>query len=125
MSTTYHEPFERLSDDAREIHRALTSLIEELEATDWYNQRADCTTDEELKEIVLHNRDEEFEHAAMTLEWLRRRIPSLDAHLRTYLFTDRNILEVEEAAEENGEAEGSSGSPGGSGLGIGSGKEGA
>ena len=124
MSTTYHEPFERLSDDAREIHRALASLIEELEATDWYNQRADCTTNQELKEIVIHNRDEEFEHAAMTLEWLRRRIPSLDEHLRTYLFTDRNILEVEEAADEGGEAGEAPESSGVSGLGIGSGKEG-
>jgi ferritin-like protein len=116
MSSEYHEPFDNLSEDARNIHRALASVIEELEAVDWYHQRADCTTDEELKEIVLHNRDEELEHAAMALEWLRRRMPTLDEHLRTYLFTDRNILEVEEAAEE-GEAD--NGGPSGDDLGIG------
>ncbi|MFO7975444.1 MAG: ferritin-like domain-containing protein [Candidatus Hydrogenedentota bacterium] len=121
MSSSYHEPFENLSEEARNIHRALASVIEEFEATDWYHQRADVTNDQELKEIVLHNRDEEFEHAAMTLEWLRRRIPSLDEHLRTYLFTDKNILEVEEAAEEG---DGDGGGPGTSGgdLGIGSGR---
>lgn len=123
MSTTYHEPFDSLSEDARNIHRALASVIEELEAVDWYHQRAECTNDPELKEIVLHNRDEELEHAAMGLEWLRRRMPALDAHLRTYLFTSENILAVEESAEGgesgSGEATASSGD-----LGIGGGKGG-
>jgi uncharacterized protein len=121
MSSTYHEPFESLSEEARNIHRALSSVIEEFEATDWYHQRADVTEDKELKEIILHNRDEEFEHASMGLEWLRRRIPALDEHLRTYLFTDKNILEVEEAAEE-GEAEGGKSRVSGGDLGIGRGR---
>ncbi|HNZ18515.1 MAG TPA: ferritin-like domain-containing protein [Candidatus Hydrogenedentes bacterium] len=123
MSTTYHEPFDSLSEDARNIHRALASVIEELEAVDWYHQRAECTNDPELKEIVLHNRDEELEHAAMGLEWLRRRMPALDAHLRTYLFTSENILAVEESAEGGESGSGESTASGGD-LGIGSGKGG-
>lgn len=123
MSTTYHEPFDSLSEDARNIHRALASVIEELEAVDWYHQRAECTNDPELKEIVLHNRDEELEHAAMGLEWLRRRMPALDAHLRTYLFTSENILAVEESAE-GGESGGGESTASGGDLGIGSGKGG-
>ena len=123
MSTTYHEPFDSLSEDARNIHRALASVIEELEAVDWYHQRAECTNDPELKEIVLHNRDEELEHAAMGLEWLRRRMPALDAHLRTYLFTSENILAVEESAEGGESGSGESTASGGD-LGIGSGKVG-
>jgi ferritin-like protein len=67
-----HEPVELLSGKTRDLHRALTSLMEELEAVDWYQQRADATSDPELKAIILHNRDEEVEHAMMTLEWLRR-----------------------------------------------------
>ncbi len=97
MSTTYHEPTSELSAEARDVHRALASLIEELEAVDWYNQRADVTGDEDLKAIVLHNRDEEIEHAAMTLEWLRRKIGKFDEELHTYLFTSAPITEVEEA----------------------------
>ena len=123
MSTTYHEPFDSLSEDARNIHRALASVIEELEAVDWYHQRAECTNDPELKEIVLHNRDEELEHAAMGLELLRRRMPALDAHLRTYLFTSENILAVEESAEGGESGSGESTASGGD-LGIGSGKGG-
>ena len=123
MSTTYHEPFDSLSEDARNIHRALASVIEELEAVDWYHQRAECTNDPELKEIVLHNRDEELEHAAMGLEWLRRRMPALDAHLRTYLFTSENILAVEESAE-GGESGSCESTASGGDLGIGSGKGG-
>lgn len=122
MSSSYHEPFESLSEEARDIHRALASVIEEFEATDSYHQRADCTKDQELKEIVLHNRDEEFEHAAMTLEWLRRRIPSLDEHLRTYLFTSKNIPEVEDGADEGSEEGGGGAGAAGGGLGIGGGR---
>ncbi len=97
MPDGYHET--QLSDAAKEEHRALASLQEELEAVDWYNQRADVTTDEDLKAILLHNRDEEIEHAAMVLEWLRRRQPAFDEQLRTYLFTTGPITELEEAAE--------------------------
>jgi hypothetical protein len=99
MATSYHEPTSELSAEARETHRALTSLIEELEAVDWYNQRVDVTGDEDLKAVLAHNRDEEIEHAAMTLEWLRRRIPKFDEELRTYLFTSQPITQIEEAEE--------------------------
>ncbi len=73
--------------------------MEELEAVDWYDQRVDASQDEELRPILAHNRDEEKEHAAMTLEWLRRHDPKLDEHLRTYLFTERPLLQVEAEAE--------------------------
>ena len=87
----YHEPIEELSDETRDMHRAITSLMEELEAIDWYNQRVDACMDPELAEILAHNRDEEKEHAAMVLEWIRRRDPKLDAELRDYLFTRGEI----------------------------------
>ncbi len=96
MTSAYHEPISELSDDARDVHRALRSLIEELEAVDWYHQRAEATKNEELRAIVLHNRDEEIEHAAMALEWLRRRLPEFDEELKTYLFAEGPITEIEE-----------------------------
>ena len=98
-STTFHESEERLSPRTRDMHRAIVSLMEELEAIDWYQQRMDATEDGELREILRHNRDEEKEHASMMLEWLRRHDSKLDEHLRTYLFTDKSLLEIEEAAE--------------------------
>jgi ferritin-like protein len=87
----YHEPIEELSDETRDMHRAITSLMEELEAVDWYNQRVDATSDAELKAILAHNRDEEKEHASMVLEWIRRRDPTFDKELRDFLFTDKPI----------------------------------
>ncbi len=87
----YHEPYELLSDEVKEITRAIKSLIEEFEAVDWYNQRAAVTKDEELKKILLHNRDEEVEHAAMALEWLRRKMPVLDKELKDNLFKTGKI----------------------------------
>lgn len=87
----YHEPIEALSVESRDLHRAITSLMEELEAVDWYNQRMDATQDVELRAILKHNRDEEMEHAAMVLEWIRRRMPEFDHELRDYLFTDKPI----------------------------------
>lgn len=87
----YHEPYEKLSDETRDMHRAIISLMEELEAVDWYNQRVDACSDAELKAILEHNRDEEKEHAAMVLEWIRRRDPRLDDELKDYLFTDKSI----------------------------------
>ena len=86
-SATLHEDPERLSAKTIDRHRAIVSIMEELEAVDWYDQRLEATSDPELKEILRHNRDEEKEHAAMTLEWLRRNDPKLDEHLRSYLFT--------------------------------------
>jgi uncharacterized protein len=104
-SDSYHEPYELLSDEAKDLHRAIVSLQEELEAVDWYNQRADVTKDEALKRILIHNRDEEIEHAMMTLEWIRRRVPKFDEEMRTYLFTDpHEITEVEEAKMAGGAA---------------------
>ncbi|MET0489293.1 MAG: ferritin-like domain-containing protein [Acidimicrobiales bacterium] len=94
-----HESVEKLSAETIDYHRAMVSLMEELEAVDWYNQRVDATDDEDLAAVLAHNRDEEKEHAAMTLEWLRRRDPKLDQQLRTYLFSDGPITEVEEEAE--------------------------
>ena len=82
----YHEPIEKLSSATQDFHRAIVSLIEELEAVDWYNQRAEACADGELKAILAHNRDEEIEHASMTLEWIRRRSPAFDRQLRQALF---------------------------------------
>jgi len=87
----YHEPVGELSAATRDMHRAITSLMEELEAVDWYNQRVDACQDPELKRILEHNRDEEKEHAAMVLEWIRRRDPALDRELRETLFTEGAI----------------------------------
>ena len=87
----YHEPIEELTNNTRDMHRAILSLMEELEAVDWYNQRVDACTDPELKSILAHNRDEEKEHAAMVLEWIRRRDPSFDKELKDYLFTDKSL----------------------------------
>ena len=90
-SEGYHEPLERLSAQTMDMHRAITSLMEELEAVDWYNQRVDATTDPELKRILEHNRDEEKEHAAMVLDWIRRRDPKMDEELRDVLFKEGDI----------------------------------
>ena len=87
----YHEPISELSDETRDMHRAITSLMEELEAVDWYNQRVDACKDPELKRILAHNRDEEKEHAAMVLEWIRRHDSTFDHELKDVLFTDGQI----------------------------------
>jgi ferritin-like protein len=94
-SETLHEPREVLSRESVELHRALVSLMEELEAVDWYQQRVDATGDEELAAVLAHNRDEEVEHACMTLEWIRRRHPVFDRQLRTCLFTEGPIVGAE------------------------------
>lgn len=87
----YHEAIEELSSETRDMHRAIVSLMEELEAVDWYNQRVDACKDIELKANLVHNRDEEKEHAAMLLEWIRRKDSSLDKQLKEYLFSDKPI----------------------------------
>jgi ferritin-like protein len=89
----YHEPYEKLSDETRDMHRAIISLMEELEAVDWYNQRVDVCKDPELKRILEHNRDEEKEHAAMVLEWIRRHDPKFDHELKDFLFTKEPLAE--------------------------------
>jgi uncharacterized protein len=110
-----HEPAGLLDESTVDRHRAFTSLVEELEAIDWYDQRVHATNDVSLADVLAHNRDEEKEHAAMTLEWLRRRDPVLDRHLRTYLFTTEPVV------EEEAEAQGDAAPPGPVGsLGIGS-----
>lgn len=92
----YHEPIEKLSIKTMDMHRAVQSLMEELEAIDWYNQRVDACTDKELKKILAHNRDEEKEHAAMVLEWIRRRDSKLDHELKEYLFKTGPITDHED-----------------------------
>jgi uncharacterized protein len=98
-SAGLHEPADSLSPELINRHRAIVSLMEELEAVDWYDQRVTATGDHSLAAVLAHNRDEEKEHAAMTLEWLRRHDRALDGHLRTYLFTELPVTEVEAAAE--------------------------
>lgn len=117
----YNEPVEELQPRDRDIHRALTSLKEEIEAVDWYHQRAAATQDPEIRAVVEHNRNEEMEHAAMLLEWLRRTMPEWDAALRTYLFSTGSLTALEAAAADGGGAPSAaeSGAPAGS-LGIGS-----
>jgi ferritin-like protein len=133
-SESYHEPVGLLGADVVDRHRAIQSIMEELEAVDWYDQRVAATADEGLAEVLAHNRDEEKEHAAMTIEWLRRNDPAFDGFLRTYLFTDGSIVGIEHVAEHGGggdaDAEGgadadrSTGAPDGS-LAIGSLREGS
>jgi ferritin-like protein len=94
-----HEPYDLLSDDTKNLHRAIVSLIEELEAVDWYNQRASVCPDAELRAVLMHHRNEEIEHAMMNLEWIRRKDAIFDGHMRTYLFTQGSITAVEAAAE--------------------------
>lgn len=93
-----HVPREKLSPKTLNMHYAITSLIEELEAVDWYRQRADDCDDAELKAVLLHNADEEIEHAAMTLEWIRRNDGAFDKELKEYLFTKGSITGQEEKA---------------------------
>ncbi len=116
-----HEAAELLDDATVDRHRAITSLKEELEAVDWYDQRVAATSDPTLAAILAHNRDEEKEHAAMTLEWLRRHDPKLDKVLRLYLFTDGPITEIEAAAEAA--SGGSSGDEDDGSLGLGGSRE--
>jgi ferritin-like protein len=97
-SAGLHEPAEKLSAGAIDRHRAIVSIMEELEAVDWYDQRVEAASDPELATVLAHNRDEEKEHMAMTLEWLRRQDPALDEQLRLYLFTEGPVTEVEEKA---------------------------
>jgi ferritin-like protein len=116
-SGSLHESESVLKPETIDRHRAVVSIMEEFEAIDWYDQRIDAARDQELKDLLAHNRDEEKEHASMMLEWLRRHDAKLDEHLRTYLFTNKSLLEIEEEAEGK---EGGKQSPGDGSLGIGS-----
>lgn len=100
-SVGYHEPLELLSGETRDMHRALVSLMEELEAIDWYQQRADACSDPVLKDVLLHNKNEEIEHATMVLEWIRRHNNHFDVMMKTYLFTEQPIVGIEKGAAES------------------------
>src|SRR5215813_12701860 len=107
-SEGFHEQSDQLTPRTKDLHRALQSLMEELEAVDWYQQRVDAATDDELRAILAHNRDEEKEHASMILEWIRRQDSVMDEQLKKYLFTTDPIVgrEQNEKSPEAG-----SGSP--------------
>jgi len=115
-SESLHIPREKLSREARMLHYAITSLKEELDAVDWYRQRADDTEDEALRGLLLHNMREEMEHASMLLEWIRRRNAEFAGFMKTYLFTEDPILEIEHE-DTNADEPRDPGSGGGSGGG--------
>jgi uncharacterized protein len=117
-SVGYHESEDKLRPETMDNHRAITSMQEELEAADWYDQRVDAAMDPDLKEILAHNRDEEKEHFAMLLEWYRRRDATMEAHLKEYLFTSGSLIAREQAS--TGGSEAGAESAGGGSLGIGS-----
>lgn len=117
MSATSHEPAELLSAETNEMHRAILSLVEELQAIDAYQQRADVCADLPLKEILLHNKNEEVEHASMLIEWIRRHNDRFDLQLRRYLFTEADVVAIEGAPGPSGRGSGES-------LGIGGRKKG-
>ena len=99
-SAEWHENYAEMSDETLNFSRAVKSVQEELEAVDWYNQRAQATKDKQLRAILEHNRDEEIEHAMLMLDYLRRINPVFDKNMRTYLFTEADITKIEEEAEE-------------------------
>jgi hypothetical protein len=109
----YHESADLLPEATKDFHRAIESLIEELEAVDWYQQRADATKEESLRAVLLHNRNEEVEHAMMTLEWLRRRDAKIDETARMFLFAEGEITQIE-AAKKAATAASGAASDGGS-----------
>jgi ferritin-like protein len=109
-SESYHEPIELLSEGTKNTHRAIVSLKEELEAIDWYQQRAEACTDPELRAVLIHNKNEEVEHAMMTLEWLRRNVAVFDTNIDMYLKSSGPITEVEKMATGGGESEPKKGS---------------
>jgi len=119
-SVGYHEPENKLRPETLDNHRALTSMQEELEAADWYDQRVDAATDPDLKEILAHNRDGEKEHFAMVLEWYRRRDATMDAHLKEYLFTSGSLIVREQANTGAGASTGDATTSASGSLGIGS-----
>jgi ferritin-like protein len=122
-SEILHEDAGTLGPDIVDYHRAIVSLMEELEAVDWYNQRVAACSDEALKDILAHNRDEEKEHAAMVLEWVRRHDPEFDVQLKGHLFAEGKIaVELDEKGGKDaaGAAGAASGAAGDGSLGIGS-----
>ena len=119
-SESYHEPIELLSEPTRNMHRALVSLREELEAVDWYQQRAEACSDPELAAVLTHNKNEEIEHAMMTLEWIRRHNPTVADNIKTYVGSEGPILEVEKRATQAEAGGGDAPNTTSNSLGIGS-----
>jgi uncharacterized protein len=119
-SESLHEPIELLSEDTKNQHRAIVSLMEELEAVDWYQQRAEACSDPELKAILVHNKNEEVEHAMMTLEWLRRKVPVFGENIGTYIGSTGPIVGVEQGATGGGAATSAEAPTSSVSLGIGS-----
>ena len=119
-SDMLHEPAEKLAAETIDRHRAIRSVMEELEAIDWYDQRVDATENAELKAILAHNRDEEKEHACMVLEWLRRHDPKLDGFMHEYVFTTGSITGREAEVEGKEGADSSASAGAGGSLVIGS-----
>ena len=117
-SESYHEPIELLSEATKDMHRAIVSLREELDAVDWYGQRAEACNDAELRAVLLHNRDEEIEHAMMVLEWLRRHDPAISSNIDRYLHAQGPIVALEHEMKDGTEA--ARVSPSAASLGIGS-----
>jgi len=101
VTSGYHERQEDLTEQTLDLHRAIASLMEELEAVDWYQQRVDAAVDPALREILAHNRDEEIEHAAMVIEWLRRNHPKFNEQLRRFLFSSGPIAGAEAGEDEH------------------------
>lgn len=99
MAEEWHAPYDKLSRETLTLHQAIRSLMEELEAVDWYRQRADDCADPQLRAVLLHNMREEMEHACMVLEWLRRNNSDFAGQMETYLFSKGDITEVEERTE--------------------------
>jgi|SRR5436309_1150905 len=103
-SDTYHEPLDLLPEETRNMHRAIVSLIEELEAIDWYQQRAEACSDPQLKDILLHNKNEEIEHATMVIEWIRRHNEHFNEMMGKYLYTEVPIAGIEKSPGTDGPA---------------------
>lgn len=97
-SEGYHEPLELLSERTRNLHRAIVSVMEELDAIDWYQQRAEACSDLNLRNVLVHNKNEEIEHAMMVLEWIRRQDDDFSQQMKTYLFSELPITDIEKAA---------------------------
>jgi len=121
-SESLHEPADLLSERTKNLHRAVVSLIEELEAVDWYTQRAEACSDGDLRAVIIHHRNEEIEHAMMNLEWIRRHEAAFDERMRTYLFKEGDLLQLEAVAEKGAAAPAAARPAAGSGgtLGVGS-----
>ena len=116
-SESYHEPLELLSEETKNLHRAIVSLCEELEAVDWYNQRAEACSDPDLRAVLTHNKNEEIEHAMMLLEWIRRHSRVFDANIGTYLLSAGPITAVESGGAAPPAAAAAGPAPGDLGIG--------